>query len=148
MIDIQLTPNFRLSEFIQSDTADKLPSLKIKQELISYDVLSNIIEVAHQLQRIRDHLGIPIYINSGYRCSELNRIVKGVDNSAHLKGLAVDITTCTFPANELLFDSCKIVDFDQLIYYDSFIHLGFTNKMTPRKQIIEKRTSVLCPTYK
>lgn len=145
MIDIQLTSNFRLSEFIQSDIADKLPALKIKQELISYDVLSNIIEVAHHLQRIRDDLGFPIYISSGYRCPELNRKVKGVGNSAHLKGLAVDMYHIDILDNghDALIKSCQIVDFDQLIVYDNFVHIGFTNKMTPRRQIIEKRTSVL-----
>ena len=34
-----------------------------------------------------------IYVNSGYRCAELNKAVGGVDGSFHLEGCAADIDT-------------------------------------------------------
>ena len=44
------------------------------------------------LDRIRERLGVPIYINSGYRCPAHNAEVGGVPNSQHVEGTAADIT--------------------------------------------------------
>ena len=46
-----------------------------------------LIEV---LQRIRDHYGVPVTINSGYRCPTHNRAVGGATNSQHMLGTAAD----------------------------------------------------------
>jgi len=43
------------------------------------------------LQRIRDKVGEPMPISSGYRCAKHNTDVGGEKNSAHLRGWAVDI---------------------------------------------------------
>ena len=43
------------------------------------------------LDPARERLGKPIYVNSGYRCPELNRKVGGVANSYHLQGRAADL---------------------------------------------------------
>lgn len=45
------------------------------------------------LQPIRDKYGKPIYINSGYRNPQLNRLVGGSQSSQHCKGQAADIDT-------------------------------------------------------
>jgi hypothetical protein len=44
------------------------------------------------LQRIRDHYGVPVTINSGYRCPVHNTNVGGARNSQHLLGTAADFT--------------------------------------------------------
>ena len=44
------------------------------------------------LDRIRDSLGVPVYITSGFRCPSHNASVGGVANSQHLDGTAADIT--------------------------------------------------------
>ena len=43
------------------------------------------------LDKARDIAGIPFIINSGFRTPEHNKAVGGVDDSAHLSGLAVDL---------------------------------------------------------
>lgn len=43
--------------------------------------------------QLRECYGYPIYINSGYRCKELNDLVGGVANSFHLSGCAADLDT-------------------------------------------------------
>lgn len=48
-------------------------------------------EVVHKLDRARDFYGSPIIITSGYRTPERNAEIGGVPESAHTKGLAVDI---------------------------------------------------------
>lgn len=47
-------------------------------------------ELAEKLQRIRDALGKPIKITSGYRCLKHNQDVKGGTNSRHRYGMAAD----------------------------------------------------------
>ena len=43
------------------------------------------------LQKIRDHFGKPIHINSAYRTAAHNKAVGGSPNSQHLQGKAADI---------------------------------------------------------
>lgn len=46
------------------------------------------------LQEMRNLLGEPMIITSGCRCINYNRMIGGFKNSAHTRGLAVDIK-CT-----------------------------------------------------
>lgn len=43
------------------------------------------------LQKIRNHFGKPITINSGFRCAKHNKNVGGASGSRHTKGQAADI---------------------------------------------------------
>lgn len=45
------------------------------------------------LDAIREQVGEPVFILSGYRCPQHNREVGGVPNSQHVLGTASDITT-------------------------------------------------------
>lgn len=47
--------------------------------------------VAEVLDPLRERLGRPIRVNSGYRCAERNAAVGGATGSQHLKGEAADI---------------------------------------------------------
>ncbi len=49
------------------------------------------------LQRMRDILGAPLSVNSGYRCRSHNHKVGGSKNSMHLHGLAADVSGPTVP---------------------------------------------------
>lgn len=76
----KITANFSLEEFKCKDGSD-----------IPNDVLPNIIELAKNLQVLRDYLGKSITINSGYRSPKYNAKIGGVKNSQHVKGKAADI---------------------------------------------------------
>lgn len=58
---------------------------------------SNIVIVSKELLKIldtlRDKIGEPIYINSGYRTPEHNKAVGGSTLSYHMYGMAADIRT-------------------------------------------------------
>ena len=85
---MQLSTNFRLSEFTRSDTAKRLG---IENECSSVEQVLNLAYLCHMvLQPLRDKFG-PIRITSGYRCPELNHAVGGVKNSQHMRGEAADI---------------------------------------------------------
>lgn len=85
---MRLTENFDYEEFIHSDIADKYG---IDNEPKRDDVKETIAQLALTLQKIRDHLGEPIHISSGYRCKELNDMIGGATSSDHLHGAAADI---------------------------------------------------------
>lgn len=76
---MKLTPNFSLSEFASKDGAP-FPEA----------VITNLKELAQQLEVLRDHFKKPILISSGYRSPAHNKAVKGEPNSLHLTGQAAD----------------------------------------------------------
>lgn len=77
---MQLTSNFQLPEFASKDGA-----------FFPDEVKENLIELAENLQVLRDHFNETITINSGYRSPAHNERIGGVKNSFHVKGMAADI---------------------------------------------------------
>lgn len=53
----------------------------------------NVVTVANQLDVIREELGKPIFVLSGYRTPKYNKAVGGATQSQHLKANASDIVT-------------------------------------------------------
>ncbi len=53
------------------------------------------LELLDALQDLRDRLGFPLLITSGYRCAKYNAKVGGSPNSRHMTGEAVDIAINT-----------------------------------------------------
>ena len=47
-------------------------------------------ELVEKLQQLRDEVGFPIQISSGYRCETHNRVIGGHPTSSHCDGLAID----------------------------------------------------------
>lgn len=91
---IRLGEHFALSEFTRSETAarhniDNSIDPATEQGKTVMCNLSCICQTI--LEPLRQHLGCPIIVSSGYRCAELNRLVGGAANSQHLTGEAVDI---------------------------------------------------------
>ena len=100
---------FKLSEFINSSTANRLGIDNIP----SFEVVDNLNRLADYLDGIRVKFGKPISISSGYRCPMLNKAVDGAVNSQHLKGLAADLVCADM--KKLLSIIRETKDFDQLI---------------------------------
>ena len=89
---MQLTPNFNANEFLHAGVSwDNLPS----------ETRDNITAVAQRLQAIRDIIGLPIQITSGYRTPQHNRKVGGHPKSYHVKGQAADIVVQGMPASRV-----------------------------------------------
>lgn len=127
--DIQLTRNFKLSEFIRSDVA--VANKIILQYAINMDVVNNVFVLCTKiLQPLRGQIGA-IHISSGYRCQQLNQYIGGVSNSQHLYGEAADIVPkCIDTAVSAIIK----MDFDQLIVYKSFIHVSYS--LTNNRRIL------------
>ena len=72
----RLSTNFRVNEFACSDGSDPV------------FISPELVEV---LQKIREHFGKPVTINSGFRTAAHNKSVGGATYSQHLYGTAADI---------------------------------------------------------
>ena len=94
------------------------------------------------LEPLREAADIPIKVNSGYRCPEVNKLVGGAKNSQHLTGQAADITCGTPTANLLLAALAKAMrlPFDQLIVENGgqWLHISFNGILSARRQVIYK----------
>lgn len=126
--------NFTMSELIQSDTAIK-HRINNMPDINSLDNM--LLLIAHVLQPLRDVLGKPIIINSGYRNPAVNRLVGGSKSSQHLKGQAVDIKVKGMTPKELInFIQKTNIEYDQLINeYNQWVHISYS-KGKNRKQYL------------
>lgn len=120
--------HFKLSEFLHSDTAEKL---KIDNHPHTYKrfsvILHNLENLCTYLETLRAAYGNkPIYITSGVRSVQLNNKVGGNYGSFHLYGAAADITAHDFE------ELCESLDWcfyghPKLYYYadrdKKYIHL-------------------------
>ncbi len=79
---MQLTENFNLDEFRCKDGTP-----------VPDEYICNAKKLAENLQVLREELGAPLPVNSGYRSPSYNKRIGGVPNSQHLKAAAADITT-------------------------------------------------------
>ncbi len=91
------------------------------------------------LDPVRRAWGKPIRVNSGYRSSELNRLVGGAAASQHTLGEAADLTAGSPEDNERLFELIRDggFDFDQLIDEKNYrwIHVSYRAGFN-RKQVL------------
>ena len=90
------------------------------------------------LDPLREALGEPIRITSGYRSPELNRLVGGVPTSQHLKGEAADCTAEAGPERLLDLLYLHKIPFDQAIVYKkrNFLHISYRADGKNRGQVI------------
>lgn len=155
-----LTPHFKLREFTESATAmkhgiDNRPTPEVVENLK--------LLCQHTLEPLREKLGLPIVITSGYRTKELNDIIVHASRkSQHMEGRAADfyaVQSSKFKAQgdegsklnvqgsrvqgsrELLIQAFRLIiedesiDFDQLIIYPTFIHVSYVSQEKNRHQL-------------
>ena len=81
--------NFTMSELLHSDIAEKYNISNIPDKKSLDNMLLLIVNC---LQPLRNYIGKPIIITSGYRSARLNGhpLIKGAQNSEHLTGCAAD----------------------------------------------------------
>ena len=68
------------------------------------------------LQDIRDNVGRPMSINSAYRCHKHNLEVGGATTSRHRLGMAVDISTKGWAADDLHYLFFEMTSFSSADY--------------------------------
>lgn len=154
MSNILLSPHFELREFVVSQTArdhglDNTPPAEAVENLRALCV--------HTLEPLREALGLPIVITSGYRSKAVNDLITHHSStSQHMKGQAADFHVAEpkdlnlepgtlNPAKptrrELLIKAFRliitseIIDYDQLILYPTFIHVSYVSRAKNRHKL-------------
>lgn len=135
---MKLTNNFSLSEMLISGAAYRYKYYE--QFVPSENVVQNLKELCENvLQPLRNNLGVPIHVSSGYRCKRVNDKIGGAKTSQHVKGQAADIQIAGITTIEVCKKIVKMgIEFDQMIEeYGSWVHISF-NARNNRKQILQK----------
>lgn len=141
---MRLTRNFTYEELCRSDVAERRginnsPRTKEEEKRVIENLKALCMEV---LQPLRDFLGKPVVISSGYRCAELNKAVGGVRNSQHMKGEAADIhvenTEHLLKIMHFIMDE---TDFDQVIWERNragtqWVHVSYKREGVNRHQVV------------
>lgn len=112
---LQLSENFRLDEF--KCKCGKCDPILVDDQLIIY------------LQKIRDHFGKRVNVNSGYRCAKHNADLKvgGSPSSHHVKGMAADIRVEGVTPEEVA-RYAESIGIQRIGLYDNFVHIGSDSK--------------------
>lgn len=105
---VRLSQNFNLDEFGKDIPAVCVPTLGIL-----------CVEI---LEPIREHVGAPLYITSGYRSPEANTAAHGQPNSEHMA--TADYCAADFYCNDVVkvFDWCR--NNDSLPYHQLILEKG------------------------
>lgn len=140
---MKITENFTMEELTESGIAerngiDNVPDQKS---------LGNLVRLAHSLQEIRDLINAPLIVTSGFRCQEVERILKKKSNdwiskSQHTRGNAADIRSHAFGTPRKLVETIinSPVKFDQLILeFDSWVHFGLSDGKWRNQILTAKR---------
>jgi zinc D-Ala-D-Ala carboxypeptidase len=139
---MKLSEHFELSELLHSQTAirkgiDNTPTSAIVAELQRLAVTI--------LEPLREHVGRPVVISSGYRSPALNRAVGGSPNSAHMRGRAADLTVPGMKVREVCLAIVELrLPFDQVIMEGgAWCHVAIGDmRLEPRR---EQLTAVFGP---
>lgn len=75
------------------------------------------------MDRIREHAGTPMIINSGYRTREHNMKIGGGPNSAHLRGMAADVRATTSQERYLILSAAVLNGIKRIGIGKTFLHL-------------------------
>ena len=118
---MNLTEHFTLEEL----TASQVAARRRIDNAPSATIVENLRRVGGVLELVRGAVAKPITISSGYRCPALNAAVGGARESAHLQGLAADITVSGMEPKALAKTIIAAgIQFDQLIFEGTWVHIG------------------------
>ena len=106
---VQLSKNFKLDEF--KCKCHKCDPILLDDTLVTW------------LQKLRDHFGRSVNVNSGYRCKSHNAHVGGSETSHHMRGMAADIRIEGITPEEVA-KYAESIGIQRIGLYDNFVHIG------------------------
>jgi len=134
---MKLGRNFSLDEMTFSQTAVRQG---IRNEPDAQEIEALRALVTNVLDPLRDHLGKPVNVSSGFRSGTLNRAIGGASTSQHCLGQAADINVPGMSVAEVVAVIRKLkLPFDQLIdEFGSWVHVSYSPRN--RRQVLIART--------
>ncbi len=121
--ETNLTTNFKYKEFF-------CRGVEPPEQFYNY-----ILMLATELQKVRNILGKPIYITSGYRTKEYNNYLisigyKASKDSYHLKGMAVDSKVNSLSLTDYALYLMHFTNFNSVGIGNGFVHCDLRDKFT------------------
>ena len=109
---MNLTANFSLTEMVKSETALRhgMENTPGEVEIAALRLLCEKV-----LQPVRDHYGVGVKVNSGFRHPDVNAAVGGSKTSDHCRGQAADIEIPGVANADLAVWIMENLDYTQLI---------------------------------
>ncbi|WP_136475281.1 D-Ala-D-Ala carboxypeptidase family metallohydrolase [Pseudomonas sp. DG56-2] len=140
---MNLSEHFTLAEMTASQSAVRLGI----DNSPSVETLDNLRRLCALLEQVRLLVEKPVLVSSGYRSTELNRIIGGAPQSAHMQGLAADINVPGMsPATLARCVAGSPLMFDQLIIeFDQWVHLGLAEGLQRRQLLTIRKGSGYLP---
>lgn len=132
-----LTPHFTLDEFERSDAAARQGI----DNRVPEALMPNLWRLCDLLEDLRKIVG-PIHVSSGYRCLQLNTIIGGAQNSAHLEARAADINVEGIKPRALAgYIAASTLPFDKvLMEFGEWVHIQVERAgEEPRRQVFTAR---------
>ena len=119
-----ISENFKYWEFVSSETAMKnvIKNIPTEEEWQNIEFVVKTI-----LQPLRDKLGIPLTINSGFRNSRLIKQARGSETSFHRLGCAVDVDTHKIPLVNVLEAAYELPEWSEIIaeyFPQGWVHIA------------------------
>ncbi len=137
-----LSPHFTLEELCKSQIALRHG---IDNETEDVDTITRLEALCQNvLEPVREDCKIPIIPGSGFRCLELNRLLKSDDDSQHVQGEAVDFEVFGFTNLNVAHFIKSHLHFDQLIleYYtegvpnSGWVHCSYATAEENRYEVL------------
>lgn len=129
--------HFKLSEFERSNVAKELGISNYVPNVYKANIYNLVDEV---LDPVREYFNAPVIITSGYRCPALNEAVGGAKTSQHLFGCAADIKVTSISPLKVWEYIKNELDFDQVILYNTFVHVSYDIRSQHRNHSIVDRS--------
>lgn len=127
---MKLTPHFTLEELAGTTTQYRAKNLQEAKK-----IMGRMYQLAGFAERVREIVGKPLIINSGYRCVSLNNYLGGALISQHLKGEALDLVCRTLSVKSM-YNRIKASDlkYDQMIIEKNksgseWLHISIGSRM-------------------
>jgi hypothetical protein len=133
-----------IGEVIRSESAKRngISNMPTAEHLENMKALGTNV-----FDKVREHIGKPIGLSSGYRSEALNNAIKGSSKtSQHCKGEAFDIDADIHggTTNKEIFDFIRLnLDFDQMIWefgndaQPDWVHVSYKRSGGNRKSILK-----------
>lgn len=134
---MNISPNFTLEELMHSQAALRL-GIDNQPDGKELDNLTRL--AVDLLEPVREILGVPLHVDSGFRCPQVNVAVGSTSkHSAHLDGRAADVIPVGMDLHEA-FDTIRHSDlpYDQIIIEcNAWIHLAIAEEgVEPRRMAL------------
>lgn len=139
---MKLSKNLSLAEVTKSVTAKRLGIDNTPDDW----TIENLKAVAESVfQPLRDALGCPIHVSSGFRSESLNKAIGGSLRSQHIQGRALDLDADVFGVctNADIFEYIlNNLEFDQLIWEfgdqdnPDWVHVSFVRDGVNRNRCL------------